>query len=131
MPCPSLTHILNLCDFLCSLLGVSYAELRYEVPSLGSKPDSMETTYSTPPPSGQPNANHTDLMHSNSSSMQGGMENPIELLVCWIPVGHVVVLHCTFICITFYLTIWRIKLCCNSSHCDIDSVSLCFRIHKK
>ena len=58
---------------VCSLLGVSYAELRYEVPSLGSKPDTMETSYNgQPPSSGHQHVYHTELSHSNTSSMQGG-----------------------------------------------------------
>ncbi|KAL4228696.1 hypothetical protein ACF0H5_011739 [Mactra antiquata] len=56
--------------------GVSYAELRYEVPNLNTKAERMETTYSTPPP-GVHAVNRTDNVHPGyTTNMQGGNSKP-------------------------------------------------------
>lgn len=54
-------------------VGVSYAELRYDVPNLVNKPEKMDGTYSIPPPGVHAvnNADHIPV-HSQSAQLQGG-----------------------------------------------------------
>ncbi|XP_060580030.1 E3 ubiquitin-protein ligase CBL-B-B-like isoform X2 [Ruditapes philippinarum] len=55
--------------------GVSYAELRYEVPNISTKPERMETAYSAPPPGVHP-VNPSEHSQAHTSNMQGGNTKP-------------------------------------------------------
>lgn len=61
--------------------GVSYAELRYDVPNLVNKPEKMDGTYSIPPPGVHAvnNADHIPA-HSQSAHIQGGTGNSKQQL---------------------------------------------------
>ena len=65
---------------MCPISGVSYAELRYEVPTL--KPEHKEPNYSTPP-SGVHSIHDTDhkQSHSHPAHLQGGNSLPCMCIV--------------------------------------------------